>query len=121
MECPKCKGETEITTYGEVRVDRCKRCGGLWFDSGELEALREDTWMADYILDRGDARLGREFDRVHDITCPECGAAMETVHDADQRHIQYETCPAGHGSFLDAGEFTDLLHKSFWERFKRHR
>jgi Zn-finger nucleic acid-binding protein len=31
----------------------------------------------------------------------------------------YETCPNGHGTFLDAGEFTDLMHRTFWDRFKR--
>lgn len=121
MQCPKCTAETEITSYDDIRVDRCVRCGGLWFDTGELAALRKDTWMADYILDRGDASLGKTFDRVHDIECPHCGSGMKTEHDPEQPHIVYESCPDGHGTFLDAGEFTDLVHKTFWDRFKRHR
>jgi hypothetical protein len=39
--------------------------------------------------------------------------------DPEQPHIVYETCPDDHGTFLDAGEFTDLVHKTFWDRFKR--
>lgn len=119
MQCPKCSAETEETYYDEVRVDRCTNCKGLWFDSGELETLRQDTWMADYIVDTGDARVGKQFNRVQDIHCPRCSAIMLEEHDEDQPHILYERCPNGHGTFLDAGEFTDLTHKSFWDRFKR--
>ena len=119
IECPKCGHGMEEVTYGEVTIDRCTNCGGLWFDTGELAALRGDTWMADYIIDRGDTEMGKKFNRVHDISCPTCGAAMQTEHDEEQPHIVYEACPEGHGTFLDAGEFTDLVHKTFWDRFKR--
>lgn len=119
MQCPKCQGETEATAYDEIFVDRCTKCGGLWFQTGELERLRKDTWMADYIIDRGEKKLGKTFNRIHDIKCPECGAGMKAEHDPEQPHIVYESCPEGHGTFLDAGEFTDLVHHTFWDRFKR--
>jgi len=119
MICPKCSGETEITSYDEVRIDRCTNCGGLWFESGELDALRKDTWMADYVIDSGDPKVGRQYNRIEKVLCPECGVLMNEEFDADQPHIMYETCPSGHGAFLDAGEFTDLVHKTFWDRFKR--
>ncbi len=118
MICPKCSGETEITSYDDIRVDRCTRCKGLWFQTGELAELRQDTWMADYIIDSGDARLGKKFNRIGNIHCPECSEDMIQEFDEDQPHILYESCPNGHGSFLDAGEFTDLVHKTFWDRFK---
>lgn len=119
MICPKCSAETEITTYDEIRVDRCTNCKGLWFESGELAELRQDTWMADYILDTGDAKVGKQFNRIDKILCPECGDQMREEFDPDQPHIMYETCPNGHGTFLDAGEFTDLVNVTFWDKFKR--
>ncbi|KAA9133352.1 hypothetical protein F3N42_03095 [Marinihelvus fidelis] len=121
MICPKCSAEMEIAIYDEVRVDRCTNCKGLWFDTGELERLRKDTWMADYILDTGSASEGKKYNRIDKINCPHCGVAMKEEFDADQPHIMYETCPDGHGTFLDAGEFTDLVKKTFWDRFKRAR
>lgn len=119
MICPKCSAEMEEAVYDEVRVDRCTNCKGLWFDTGELEELRKDTWMADYILDTGDAKVGKRYNRLDKITCPVCSDAMVEEFDQDQPHIMYERCPNGHGTFLDAGEFTDLMHKTFWDRFKR--
>jgi len=119
MICPKCAAETEITSYDDIRVDRCSNCNGLWFESGELAELRNDTWMADYILDSGDPKVGKQFNRIDKIQCPECGTQMKEEFDPEQAHIMYESCPNGHGTFLDAGEFTDLVHHTFWDKFKR--
>ena len=121
MKCPKCKSDTETVAFDEVKVDRCTNCGGLWFEAGELEHLREETWMADYIIDAGDPKVGKKFNRIVAIHCPKCDADMRQEFDQDQPHIVYESCPNGHGSYLDAGEFTDLVHKTFWDRFKRAR
>jgi len=106
-------------TFDEVQIDRCTGCGGLWFDAGELDRLREETWMSDYVLDTGSAKVGKKYNQIRDIDCPECGTRMKHEADKEQPHIIYETCPDGHGVFLDAGEYTDLLHKTFWDRFKR--
>jgi Zn-finger nucleic acid-binding protein len=111
----------EHASYDAVKVDRCTNCKGLWFDSGELEELRKDTWMADYILDEGDAKLGKQYDHIRDFDCPECGERMKEESDSGQPHILYEICPNGHGSFLDAGEFTDMVNVTFWDRFKSPR
>ena len=119
MDCPKCNASMEEVSYSGTRVDRCTGCQGLWFQAGELERLRDDEWMADFILDEGDAKVGKEFNRIKSVACPECGVEMAEVIDAEQRHISYESCPEGHGCFLDAGEFTDLVHHTFWDRFKR--
>jgi Zn-finger nucleic acid-binding protein len=108
----------EIASYDEIKVDRCTQCHGLWFDTGELEALRNDIWMADYILDPGDAKVGKKYNKIVAIHCPECEVDMKQEFDEEQPHIIYETCPAGHGTYLDAGEFTDLVNKTFWDRFK---
>ena len=120
MKCPKCFGEMETASYDETKLDRCTQCKGLWFQTGELEELRKDNWMADYVIDSGDAGTGKKFNRIDSIHCPECGTDMHQEFDQDQPHILYESCPNEHGSFLDAGEFTDLVHKTFWDRFKRH-
>lgn len=119
MDCPKCNANMEEVSYSGISVDRCTGCQGLWFQTGELEQLRKDDWMADFILDEGDAKVGKEFNRIHAIQCPECGRRMLEQSDPEQPHIVYESCPDGHGTFLDAGEFTDLVHKTFWDRFKR--
>jgi Zn-finger nucleic acid-binding protein len=40
MRCPKCGSELQEVAFGDVRVDKCFRCEGLWLDKGELEKLK---------------------------------------------------------------------------------
>ena len=119
MQCPKCSSDMEITSYDQIKVDRCTNCKGLWFQPEELAALRNDIWMADYILDEGDVKVGKKYNQIVAIHCPECDSDMRQEFDEEQSHIIYESCPNGHGTYLDAGEFTDLVHKTFWDKFKR--
>ena len=39
MKCPKCGQNMEETKMGPLLVDRCKECGGIYFDAGELDVL----------------------------------------------------------------------------------
>lgn len=121
INCPKCSAEMTLVSYDQIKVDRCTNCGGLWFQPEELRALRDDIWMADYILDSGDKKAGKKVNAIKDINCPNCGVLMVQESDPEQAHITYESCPDGHGTYLDAGEFTDIVHKTFWDKFKRAR
>jgi len=116
IRCPKCgQGMEEITYGGDLAIDRCTHCKGLWFDTGEVEVLRK-KWMGD-ALDTGDPVEGRKWDAVEDIACPRCGKDMEKTSDPRQPHIWYETCPE-HGLFMDAGEFTDFKHDTLLDWFR---
>jgi hypothetical protein len=41
MKCPKCGMQMEEIAFGDVRVDKCFSCDGLWLDKGELDLIRE--------------------------------------------------------------------------------
>jgi Zn-finger nucleic acid-binding protein len=102
-------------TYGEVTIDRCTNCQGLWFDTGEAEQLK-GKWMGD-ALDMGNVEEGKKWDAVDDIACPRCGTDMEKTSDPSQPHIWYEVCK-DHGMFMDAGEFTDYKHETLADWFR---
>lgn len=40
MKCPKCGMQLEEIAFGDVRVDLCCSCDGLWLDKGELDLIR---------------------------------------------------------------------------------
>ena len=116
MECPKCHSEMEEVTYGRgLVVDRCTNCKGIWFDTGEAEALK-DKWMSEFI-DSGDSDIGRKFNEIEDIDCPRCGKRMSKVSVGKQPHIWYEACNE-HGVYLDAGEFTDYKYETIIDKFR---
>jgi uncharacterized protein with PIN domain len=48
MNCPRCDGKLETSSFEGVEIDTCDKCGGVWLDSGELEQLtkRETGWFS---------------------------------------------------------------------------
>jgi len=107
----------EQKNYGrKISVQRCTNCMGLWLKQDVLMEMKRE-WMSE-ILDIGDPSVGREYDKIENIKCPECHAVMDKVSDPEQVHIWYETCPNGHGLFLDAGEFSDLKYDTWMDRIR---
>lgn len=39
LRCLKCPGELETYTFEGFILDRCRSCGGIWMDQGELEGV----------------------------------------------------------------------------------
>jgi len=39
LRCPDCKEPFELRTFGEVNVDLCTSCQGIWLDAGEFDEL----------------------------------------------------------------------------------
>lgn len=118
MDCPKCENEMEVVRYGagDRVVNRCTSCHGMFFKPVDLQRLK-NTYKAE-ILDAGSVKVGRELNKVENIDCPECGTRMEKVHDDDQSHIWYESCPTGCGVYFDAGELSDLSQDTFMDVIK---
>ena len=103
-----------LTQSGEVAIDKCERCSGLWFDSGEAENLK-DEWTS-LSIDDGDANVGKIFNEITQIDCPRCLKPMVSMSDPKQPHIRYEVCK-DHGVFMDAGEFSDYREITLKEAF----
>ena len=118
MRCPKCRSDMLQLDVDGIVVDRCDRCQGIWFDEGEMEALR-DRELAEAI-DTGSAKRGKIFNNIDEYRCPRCGGVMTRVVDERQRHIGYETCTDCGGSYFDAGEFRDLSRLTLSDVFKRY-
>jgi Zn-finger nucleic acid-binding protein len=119
MECPKCQARMEVVQFEDVEVDRCVRCGGLWFDVLEQEELRERAGSE--AIDTGPTWQAAMHDVQEKVLCPIDGALMVRMVDAVQPHIWVESCPVCHGTFFDAGEFTDFKEHTIGELFRRRR
>ena len=119
MDCPKCGHEMEQVIYGEVEVDRCTLCKGLWFDMLEHEQLKAVPGAE--AIDTGDPEIGALLNRDDRISCPRCGGRMIRMVDPEQPHIWYESCGVCHGVFFDAGEFADYRRHTLADFFRRLR
>jgi hypothetical protein len=48
MRCPKDGTALASVDHHGVMVEECPKCGGLWFDKGELETIakrEKDSWL----------------------------------------------------------------------------
>ncbi|HWQ54215.1 MAG TPA: zf-TFIIB domain-containing protein [Bryobacteraceae bacterium] len=39
MRCPKCGSQLEEITYGNIHIDKCFSCEGVWLDKGEIDEI----------------------------------------------------------------------------------
>ena len=115
MKCPKCKAEMEKVRTAEATVDRCTSCRGMWFDLLEHQDVGAKSAKA---LDVGNAQVGKKYDRMDTVLCPNDGQRMTRMTALGQPHIHYEQCPTCSGVFFDAGEFRDYKTHSIGDIFR---
>lgn len=98
---------------GQVIVDRCHGCAGLW-----LDALEKDKLLADRgsVAKADHPPEGRLSVSRPSLKCPRDKSDLICMTDPVQRHVLFESCTVCGGVFLDAGELTDLSEHTLRER-----
>ncbi|HRZ55162.1 MAG TPA: zf-TFIIB domain-containing protein [Candidatus Paceibacterota bacterium] len=107
MKCPKCEDQQLAgAAVRGIEVDRCPRCGGIWFDVKELGAL-----MASHPSDLKPLARGKNDDSTDARAglCPRDQSRMIRVRSARKPTVIVETCPTCRGLWLDGGELGELL------------
>jgi Zn-finger nucleic acid-binding protein len=106
----------EDVTFHGITVERCTQCKGIWCPGVEHKELKQ--LKGSESIDVGSESLGKEYDEMADVHCPECDTVMDRVADRFQPHIHYEVCRKGHGTFFDAGEFKDFKEETLGDFVK---
>src|SRR5262245_13790480 len=82
VTCRGCRRATVFVPFGTIKVDHCRRCGGTWFDEGEIEALPSGLTEAEAATHalatlRSLARPENpDVDGVRYLNCPVCDEQM---------------------------------------------
>ena len=109
MDCPRCEATLETKTIGDVEIDECPNCEGIWFDKGELTQAKDETapdlnWM--------DFEIWKHEDLFtvapKPINCPKCTAQMVTIN-YDETGVEIDYCTECQGIWLDGGEFDKIV------------
>jgi Zn-finger nucleic acid-binding protein len=102
---------------GEVAIDRCPSCHGIWLDMGELEKLLEadpKPLLAEdrcFQSEKGEAGPRRN--------CPRCkGAYLIKLNSRLRPGTILDSCTVCYGAWLDAGEFTRLARADLITRLR---
>jgi len=102
LACVKCTSVLDKARVGDVEVDLCPSCGGLWLDHGEIERIGRG--QSDEIERLRGALTGAITpDAASETTsaCPACPGQLKEVV-LGPVHVDY--CQKCHGVFLDKGE-----------------
>lgn len=104
MNCPKC-GTAELfrgkmKRAPDVELDGCQKCGGLWFDKGELGAVLGP-------VARQRAQIPGHAKVNPRQRCPRCGDALAWFCFPGTTTV-IDACRSCQGVWIDAGEAKSL-------------
>jgi Zn-finger nucleic acid-binding protein len=92
-----------VLAIGEVEVDFCLNCGGVWLDGGELELLLGDEERVRQFVHEFGEGAGSTSPRK----CPICRSRMTPATVAGSTEI--DRCPNGDGMWFDRGELVKVI------------
>lgn len=123
LECPVCPGvrlaATRIAEKSRPEIDHCARCGGVWFEQGEIQQMRRHrraSVAACIPFTRGRFRMACRgcSARMHRwepsceacgwanvLDCPVCARPMERHHETGHA---LDVCHACRGVWFDGHE-----------------
>ncbi|HEV8594337.1 MAG TPA: zf-TFIIB domain-containing protein [Thermoplasmata archaeon] len=100
--CPRDGIGTSLETHrGRVRsfsIDICPRCGGVWYDRGEIGKLTGEHEVERLIVEYAGGRS--------DFPCPRCGKTMAT---RPVGAVVVDVCMECHGVWFDADELEEVV------------
>lgn len=105
-----------MVQVGDIDVDQCDRCGGVWFEAHELERVLGGG-LVGALAKRGAPRSGDDARRAR---CPRCKGDGYMVQIAgDDARVHIDTCPICGGKWLDGGEIDALDPRGPFHRLRR--
>src|SRR5512142_1376299 len=110
MICPVCRNDIIVVERNRIELDHCTNCGGVWFDSHELELLLASFGIRDTRAFLGDILGGRQATTLEKPRkCPVCSQRMRKSNVGDRPRVLIDACPKGDGIWFDGGELDQLL------------
>jgi Zn-finger nucleic acid-binding protein len=106
LECPRDGSIMAENVHGESVLDICAKCGGQFFDTGEMFGafgMKADPSLWDRQETAGPVREGT-------FKCPRCNKTMVTQdikHEADK--VEIDRCGHCGGIWLDKGEVDQIM------------
>lgn len=117
--CPRCSQTLVTMNVGEsepLSIDRCPQCLGIFFDTGELQAVLDDNVADVHQIDfqrlkelkENEHPVGDADKTVRYIKCPVCNKTMNRRVFGKRSGVIVDSC-RDHGVWLDGGELGQLM------------
>ena len=116
--CPRCEAQLIETPCGNIRVDRCEKCGGAWFDFEEIDRAISEIPRSDLARSLPEGTAAHP-DGVPPGKCPACGGNFVRVRgEIEHRNVRFDTCMVCFGRWLDRDELAQLAGGDLASKFK---
>lgn len=113
LSCPRCTSALRAKMVGDIVIDECEKCLGLFLDHVAIKRVVTDRAQA-----RADALLGalpragvrqivKPGERMY-VKCPCCATVMNRKLFAAGAGVIVDVCRS-HGTFFDAGELPAII------------
>jgi membrane associated rhomboid family serine protease len=111
LRCPVDGNDLERVAFQGIEVDLCKKCGGIWFDQGELDDVMREAMAQPQSVARLDPQAGAPIKQTphREPTCPRCQKAMVPEIFGRVSNIELDRCPQCSGQWADGGELSALV------------
>lgn len=104
MKCPRCDADLTAHEFGATTIDGCSGCGGLWFDSQELNKLTRDPTVALMEVERTFEHALFSSGSGGSMRCPRCNESLREFSFPHTPDITLDACPTCRGIWVDDGE-----------------
>ncbi|SEK77418.1 Transcription factor zinc-finger [Stigmatella aurantiaca] len=109
MNCPGCQSTAAEQAFdklhgGQVLLDVCHACHGVWFDAQESPQLSAAGVLQLFREMHGKRSARTQL--LHAMKCPRCREVLSRTHDmVRDNRFQYFRCPSAHGRFITFFQF----------------
>ena len=118
MQCPQCNIKMKTGEVGETIIDECPRCKGIWFDHGELDAVKDEVVPDSSWLGIDEWKQKAEFKvSINPLSCPSCHDISLTTVEDQSSETEINTCTQCKGTWLSAEQFIKLIDEFLKEAY----
>lgn len=103
IQCPGCSStQMKVYDFHGEEVDSCQKCGGIWFENGELNRALSAADNGDDNV-RVEETLGQHIGSAK-RECVHCDCTLEHYHLMDGYQIEVDVCHTCSGVWIDEHE-----------------
>ncbi len=115
--CPDCHKTLAARAFHDISLDVCQECGGVWFDGGEMEALRSQSPAALTEIEYAVAPDPQHHPHIDtERWCPACPRPLERFSYSTDAVIEVDVCPRCSGVWVVDGQ---LARIQAWTQLQR--
>lgn len=109
-DCPRCMRKLDALKIGDIGLQECARCAGLWSAPETFESFCADGENQAAMLNFAGARsqIIGQLARISYVPCPDCKQLMNRSNFARSSGVIIDLCKQ-HGVWFDAEELPKII------------